>query len=81
MEPGFRQMVLTTHVDADLMCGVNLFQMRRKPAGHERREAVVGHEKRMRFDPAVLDVRTVEYLRVGVEDVAGTVTEPRTWTN
>ena len=41
----------------------------------------MGQEKRMRFDPAVLSVRTLEYLRAGVEAVAGTVTEPRTWTN
>ena len=33
----------------------------------------------MRFDPAVLSVRTWEYLQAGVEDVAGTVTEPTTW--
>jgi hypothetical protein len=54
---------------------------KRKAAAQERREVVVGQEKRMRFEPAVLSVRTFEYLLAGEEAVAGTVTEPNTWTN
>jgi hypothetical protein len=42
------------------------------------RAFVEGHEKRRRFDPAVLRVKTFVY-RLGPEvGVAGTVTEPRT---
>ena len=51
---------------------------KRSDAAHEMRAFVEGHEKRRRFDPAVLRVRTFVY-RLGPEvGVAGTVTEPRT---
>ena len=35
----------------------------------------------MRFDPAVFNVRTFEYLLDGVFAVGWIVTEPNTWTN
>jgi hypothetical protein len=45
------------------------------------RALVEGQEKRRRLEPAVLRVRTLVYRFEGWFAVAGTVTEPRTWTN
>jgi hypothetical protein len=53
----------------------------RRAAAQDKSIAVDGHANNRRFDPAVLRVRTSVNLLDGVEDVAGTVTDPRTCTN
>ena len=54
---------------------------RRNAAVHESSACVDGHANRIRFDPAVLSVRTLVYFFAGEVGVSGIVTEPSTWMN
>jgi hypothetical protein len=54
---------------------------KRRAAAHDISAGVDGQENSKRFDPAVFKVRTFEYRFAGEVAVAGTVTDPKTWTN